>query len=250
MRFATFAALLAVAGCGRSGTPYEDGLPAIPTPDLEMPASPTPTARPTPTPMPLLCDPGDSDLLACFAFDASTTDGSSFGVTPATAALAFGPGVEGSALLLFAGTSFVLPDANSYDPPDLTFEMWVAPALLPVTRAGLIDKDGQLGVFLQANGSVTCAGAATPAGTFAVGDWHHVAYVIGGAAVQLYVDGVEAASTGRVAPNTGGDGVHLGENGPGGDDQLLGRVDRFRVWQRIRNTTELCTEAGTCPDVD
>lgn len=247
MRFATIAALLAVAGCGRSGTLYEDGLPAIPTPDLETPASPTPTVQPTPTPMPLLCDPGDADLLACFAFDGSTTDGSSSGVTPVAATLAFGPGVEGSALLLSAGSSFVLPDANAYDPPDVTFEMWVAPAQLPVNRAGLIDKDGQLGVFLQANGSVTCAGASTPAGTLAAGDWHHVAYVIGPAAVQIYVDGVVAGSTGGVAPNTGGDGVHLGENGPGGDDQLVGRVDRFRVWERIRTPTEICTEAGTCP---
>lgn len=247
MRFATIAVLLAVAGCGRSGALLEEGGWAIP-PDLPNPrASPTPTASSSPTPMSVLCDPSDTDLLACFAFDASAADGSSFGVTPAIANLAFAPGVEGSALLLSAATGFVLPDANAYDPPDLTFEMWVAPSQLPAGRFGLIDKDGQLGIFLQADGSVTGSLAATPAGTFAAGEWHHLAYVLGPAAVEIYVDGVLADTAAGVLASIGGDGVHLGENGTAGDDQLLGRVDRFRVWRALRTATEVCTEAGTCP---
>lgn len=214
-------------------------------PDLRMPG-----VSPSPTPYPLLCDPADPDLLACFAFDGSAADGSSFGIIPASVSLAFGPGVEGSALLLSAGSSFVLPDGNAYDPPDLTFEMWVAPSQLPITRFGLIDKDGQLGIFLQNNGSVSGIGVATLAGAFAAGDWHHIAYTLDSTAVQLYLDGVLADTGLGVFVNVGGDGVHLGENGPGGDDQLLGRVDRVRVWERVRTAMEVCTEAGTCPVVD
>ena len=71
---------------------------------------------------------------------------------------------------------------------------------------------------------------------------------MGTAAVEIYVDGALAGTGGGVAANTGGDGVHLGENGTAGNDQLLGVVDRFRVWQDLRTPVELCTEAGTCPE--
>jgi hypothetical protein len=243
VRPALIAALLAIAGCGRSGTLLEEALPG---PEIQPPITLSPT--PTPEPTPVLCDARDPALLACFPFDASASDASSYGVMPVTANLAFAPGVDGSALSFTAASGFVLPDANAFDLPDMTFEMWFAASQLPATRFGLIDKDGQYGLFLQANGAVTCSGAGTPAALIAATDWHHVACVIGTGSVKIYVDGLVLGTAAGVAANTGGDGVHLGENGTAGDDQFLGFVDRFRVWDDLRTAEEICAEAQTCPE--
>ena len=244
------------AGCGRSG-PFvpEDGEAGhhhVPVPRISPFSSPA--VSPTPTPVPL-CDPLDAQLLACFGFDATTSDGSAHAVTPATANLAFAPGVDGSALLFSAASGFILPDDDTLDPPGPTLELWLRPDMLPGAgnRMGIFDKDGQYGVFLFADGSASCVcggnSVAVPAGTFAAGVWSHVACVLGPADVELYVDGAIVAAAGSGCPgSTGGSGLYVAENGTAGNDQLAGRIDRMRIWGRPRTPTELCEEAGTCPD--
>lgn len=251
--------VLLVSGCGRSAPLAFDEdareLP-LPVPHVGAPTSPPPTPTPTPAP---LCDPDDTTLLACFGFEGNVSDGSSFGRIPTTASVGYGAGIDGSALVLTATTGFVLPDASELDPPNQTFEVWLNADVLPAAtlRMGIMDKDGQYGVFLRSDGSLTCSCsgatlATTPAGAVSAGTWHHVACNLAPAGQRIYVDGVLAASVASACdPSTGADsGVYIGENGTAGDDQFLGRFDRLRIWSDARTELEFCTEAGTCENED
>lgn len=233
-------------GCGRSGALLPDEPIDVPTPDVPF-VSPSPDPTPAPAPF---CDPAEPALLACFELEGNTLDASSYGRVPVTSGTAFTAGVAGSALLLTAGTGFVLPNDGPLNPPSKTFEMWLRPDALPATRFGIVDKDGQYGFFLQSDGRLDClcgGTASTTAGTFAPGAWHHVACVMGSNASAVFVDGFVRDTAGGCTASTGGSGVYIGENGTAGNDQFLGRMDSVRIWARPRTAGEICDAAGaTC----
>jgi hypothetical protein len=85
-------------------------------------------------------------------------------------------------------------------------------------------------------------GAANRAGTtgmFKVGTWHHVAGVYDGAQMQLYLDGVLAATTNVTGTLIGYDTVlRMGTNG-GLTEPLKGKLDDIRVYNRALTADEL-----------
>ncbi|GJM37147.1 MAG: hypothetical protein DHS20C19_05140 [Acidimicrobiales bacterium] len=86
-----------------------------------------------------------------------------------------------------------------------------------------------------------------PSGVLTPGAWHFVAATYDGAAMRLYVDGVEVASaakSGGIADDPGVD-VQIGAN-PGTDNKNLdGRVDELRILTRALSPTDLQALAVT-----
>jgi hypothetical protein len=157
----------------------------------------------------------------------------------------------GSALLLIASSGVAIPDSASLDVTGpITIEFWLRADTIPAAgRAGLIDHNGQWGLFLAPGGQVRCVMPPVTATDLVVqpGVWTHIACVYDLQTVQLYQDGVAAPNPppGTTAINTAPvDGIHIGEDAPGGGDQLLGAVDDVRIWQVARTADEIAADAA------
>lgn len=241
---------LLVAGCGRSAVDaFEVLSPRVPLPNGFPGTNPTPAPTPTAGPF---CDPADADLGACYRFESNGADESQYVVNAALTSVAFAPFNNGDAAELSAGSGIEVADSIVWDGPELTVEMFVRADSLPATgRAGLLDKDGQMGIFLRPDGRIYCVsggvGLVTTTNAIATAVWTHVACVIAPTTIALHLDGVldaAAIPTGGIGANGGP--IRVGEDSPSGNDQLLGGVDSLRVWRRARTVAEICAAAGSC----
>ena len=244
------AAGLLVAGCGRSGVDaFEAFSPRAPLPNGFPGTNPTPSPTPTVGPF---CDAADADLGACYRFESNGVDESQYAVNATLTAVAFAPFNGGDAVELFAGSGIEVADSNVWDGPGLTVEMFVRADSLPATgRVGLLDKDGQMGIFLRPDGRIYCVsggvGLVTTTSAIATAVWTHVACVIAPATIELHLDGVlDAATIPTGAIGANGGPIRIGEESPTGNDQLLGGLDSLRVWRRARTVAEICAAAGSC----
>jgi hypothetical protein len=196
------------------------------------------------------------DLIACWRFesaDPALVDDES----PANNdGLASGCGREprpggGLAVQLLAASDVAVPDSVSLDVTGpITIEFWLRADTIPASgRAGLIDHNGQWGLFLAPGGQVRCVMPPVTATDLVVqpGVWTHIACVYDLQTIQLYQDGVAAPNPppGTTAVNTAPvDGIHIGEDSPGGADQLLGAVDDVRIWKVARTAAEIAADAA------
>jgi hypothetical protein len=166
----------------------------------------------------------------------------------------FPAGHSGAGLTLAAGGSALVSDRSSLDiPGPITYEAWVKTnSLAPAGgRYGVLDDDGQYGMFIQPNGQALCSLAnvavMTPPNTVTVGVWHHIACTYDRALLRIYLDGnqrASAAST-QALSTAGTNGLALAGNSPSGDI-LDGTIDDLRIWSVARTPTEICQDAGTC----
>lgn len=130
----------------------------------------------------------------------------------------------------------------------VTLEAWVRPSALPATgRMGILDKDGQFGMFLYAPGVVRCTGGNgyVEGLSLAANAWVHVSCTYDGTTWVQYANGVQVANTsGASAPLTQGavNGLVLGANSPNGDG-FQGRLDRIRIWSVVRSVNAMCLES-------
>jgi hypothetical protein len=212
-----------------------------------------PDAAPPPPPdaAPPFCPP-DPDLVGCYRFDGDGADQSPAGQDAQLSAVSWAGGVVGSAVVTDAASLIRVAEHPGLDAQALTLELWVRPAELPTggARAGLIDNDGQYGLFVYAGGEVrcSCAGQLTSYLAIEALVWSHVACtydpMVG---MALYVGGVLRASAPATGlPNTAGTGgLAIAGNSPSGDP-LTGAVDELRVWRRARSAAEVCAAAGSC----
>jgi len=200
--------------------------------------------------------PDDADLVACWRFEvdehpSQPWDDSAYGNHGTAVNVSFIESMSGYALSVDATSSVKVPDSASLDvPATLTMELWLRARTLPaVNRAGLVDDNGQYGLFLTAAGEVRCAIASTTVTGLAVevGKWTHLACVYDGVTVTLYQDGVAGASvfySGAIA-TAPTDGIAIGQNSPSGDP-LDGELDTVRIWRTPRTSDQLCEAARTC----
>lgn len=237
--------LLVGAACGR--------------PALDLPSDPSATElagygpynSPSPTPPPqALCDVEDPDLLLCFTFDDSTANESGKSLSVQTTNVGNAVGIDGHAAVFTTDSSLSVSDDAVLNPAQLTLEAWVLPEVLPSGgRMGIIDKDGQWGVFVYDGGEVQCVangvGTASVAGALQAGAWTHVACRYDSDSIDLFLDGVlEASDTGVTNPVPSGSAtVNVGEDSPDGDDQFEGLFDSFRWWSVPRTDAQICAAA-------
>jgi concanavalin A-like lectin/glucanase superfamily protein len=204
---------------------------------------------------------GEPSLIACYQFEegaAATVarDGTAnHNDLVLTAASEPAGGHAGGALAMSTGANAHVAHNATLDPQQLTIEMWVKPASLPPggARMGLLDEDGEYGLFIYSPGALVCsAGGVTlsSAGTaITSGNWQHVACTYDGAMLRIYRDGSELANTVDTGTITSGqpNGMSVGCNSPSNDD-LDGLVDDVRLFGVARSAQKICNDAGrtTC----
>jgi len=139
-------------------------------------------------------------------------------------------------------------------PGPTSVELWVRVDAVPPStgnaRAGLLDHNGQWGLFLTSAMQVRCimAGGVNVAGlNVALGQWTHVACVYDRQSIQLYQDGAAGPWVAATGPNptSPNDGIRIGQDSPSGDP-LTGAMDEIRIWQVARTAEDICGAAG-CP---
>lgn len=200
--------------------------------------------RPPPA---LFCDTTQTELVGCYTFDGNLLDGSSHANHASAPPLSYAPGMHGDALKIDAVNNIQIPDQQSWGFAAATIEMWIKPAVIPADgspRAGLLDKDGQFGMFLQPGGLLSCSfGAGVTGGKVAKDEWTHVACTAG-TAVTLYVNGMNVAS------QPGASFAHalvptaIGANSPSFDQRFDGDIDDLRIFSVERSQAQLCEAAG------
>lgn len=240
-----------VAACGFHG----GGAPATDDAAAELPDAPVVIdARP-----PAVCDPADPTLVACYAFDGDTRDRSSHALDATASNVAFVPGRLGQAMQFSANSAADVADSPLLDVHAVTMEAWVKPAALPGNgnRAGVIDVNGQYGMFIHAGGTLACSfssGVALPdtPALLAVDRWSHVACTYDGSTGIIYVDGAVAsmASNGGAMATSGTTGASLAaDNPPGAGSRLSGLIDETRIYSAARTALQICGDAerSACP---
>jgi hypothetical protein len=196
--------------------------------------------------------------LACYRFDDDALDSSGNGLNAVTSNIAFGSGMLGSALVMIDGTSAAdVPDSAVIDVTSaLTIEGWIKPTALPGAgeRMGMLDCQGQFGLFLLEGGNMRCtmsAAALQTSATIVVGEWNHVACTFDGTTTRLYVRGaLVGEGTGTTALSTAGtSGFSIAaDNPPGSGDQLAGMIDELRLLPIALVQAEICVDANaSCP---
>jgi Concanavalin A-like lectin/glucanases superfamily len=228
----------AVDAAGAADAPEASDAPAA---DAPVPAPPC---------------PDDDALVACYRFEGANAgneprDESSYHNDGTSSEVAFilGPAGHGNAMSFSATASAHVPDSASLDVKEVTMELWLYVRTLPASgaRAGILDDNGEYGLFLAHDGGVRCAiGSATDIGlTIPTGTWTHVACTFAGGVVRLYQDGQSGPTlnTAATIPGAPTDGLGLGQNVPTGD-HLDGAIDDVRIWKTARSREAICEDAA------
>ena len=197
------------------------------------------------------CDPTRSGLRACYRFEGGLLDESAFGNHATSVAPRFDAGVAGRAWLVGDAGADSRDDVSLDCTTALTMESWVYPEAFPTAsgRTGVLDNDGQYGLFIGAGGELRCAvglGLNVP-GALTLQTWQHVACIKSGSSLKAYVNGLQVGSTsspGALSQGTTA-GLRLGQNSPSGD-VFAGALDGLRIWCEAIPVAELCSTPGGC----
>lgn len=203
------------------------------------------------------CDAEQPTLGGCYAFGdlggAILVDDSAAGNHGTISSIGIDAGPLGSAAVFSANSEVRAAAHPATDfPTTATIEVLLRIDALPATgRTGVIDREGQWSMFLYAGEGLRCGGSefvfwAQPT----VGEWMHVACVIGEGAVRIYVGGAlvaERASTAAIAVGTQGP-LAFGDDSPSFSTPLVGAIGGVRLWSVVRTPEQLCEGAGDlCP---
>jgi len=133
--------------------------------------------------------------------------------------------------------------------PFVTYEAWVRVAVFPTeeNRAGIVDKDGFMGMFVTDTQALRCVtqGGTVQGGSIELDTWVHVACVLDGDVAYAYVDGAMVGER-NIDPSQPVDSlatVAIGNNAPNPDDPLDGDLDRVRVWTEARTAVQIAESA-------
>lgn len=198
---------------------------------------------------PAFCDADDEELVACYEFESDGSDGSAAENDLTLSEVSFAAGVSGEALVLNEESSAAVLAPTGLNFSRFTIELWVRASTIPTEgRRGLIDKNGQYGVFLYPDGTIRfTAGVGVTVSSLPItpGEWTHIACTMDGLELRMYRNGTKDNSAG-VSGNTpsGSAAFHVGEDSPGGGDQFIGRIESLRAWSEPRNAAEICAAAG------
>jgi Concanavalin A-like lectin/glucanases superfamily len=248
----TLVSAFEVCAVDRDGGPDAslDGGPDLPWSDL----SPSDLPLPDVPPPPPICTSTDPTLEACFRFEGNLADESSNNLGATASNVSYTTGVAGKAVATSASSSISVKHNVALNLVQATLEVWVRPDVIPTTgRVAVFDKSTEYGVFIYAGGVASCRlGTSsssinlTAANSVSKQTWTHLACTYDGVTGRLFVNGTLQAT------GSGGSLVHsssqlrIGEDSPSGGDQLLGRIDNLRIWNKARSSQQICKAAGTC----
>lgn len=199
----------------------------------------------------LFCDRDDPDLRLCMTFDESAMDESGAGVTITSSDVGFGPGKVGGAVQLSASSVIHADETPALDVTTaLTMEAFVYVSQWPVNRSGIMDNNGQWGMWLGNNMRPYCtmSGSTVSGPTIADARWSHIACVFDGLTYRIYVDGALFGTVNRQVPasTAGADGMNIGQDctSAGAADPLHGGLDEVRIWASPRTSEQIAAAAA------
>ena len=194
--------------------------------------------------------PDDPALRICLDFDvadvADVADGSSYGNAVAVEGGGMVGSPWGSAMRYDESTSVEVDCMGACaGGPTMTYEAWVRADEFPddASRAGILDNQGVLGMFLTTDRSLRCVSSAgtVEGGSIPRGEWVHVACVADETSLRAYVAGVSVsdATISALSPADPADPLAVGNNAPQYDNPFLGDLDRVRAWDRALTREEV-----------
>jgi hypothetical protein len=184
----------------------------------------------------------DAHLRACFAFEGTTDDGSSYhSQVNATGPIAYDPGgQDGMAAKLDAPDTILLSAANAshVSVTAVAIRAYVKIPTLPTStaRMGIVDNDAYR-MFVQANGTVRCAigpnGAVADVTTglgIAANTWTRIACLYDGISMTISLNYIPLGTQLRVGsiPMVTTQ-TAIGSNEPSGDN-LVGLLDDVEIY--------------------
>ena len=192
----------------------------------------------------------DTNLIACFDFEGSAVDQAPSPNAVIGANISFSmQGVSGKAIVLDTASRVTIQDSVLLDTPSVTVEAWVymtAPAPA-AARSGVLDVNGQYGVFIKAGQVLACTpGAPAEGGVIPLNQWTHIACAASGGQAFAYINGqiVATAVYSAALATAPVDGGEIGGDNPLGDERFIGKLDVLRVYRVARTPQEICTDAG------
>jgi hypothetical protein len=240
------------ADAGVPVTPAEEPDAGAPTPpdSGDEPDAGVADDRPADPERIKLC-PRISDLALCLRFEDEAIDESSRKHPLAVENVAFEPGLMRQAGRFGPLGGIAVPESAALDSPRLTIEAWINPRTMPAagTQMGVVDNNGQYGMFLRPDGNVVCIGRgiATAAAVVQPGVWHAIACTFDEALLAIYVDGVKKSEVVSLGPlqGAGTTGTSIGRDNPEGGD-YDGLLDNVRIWRIVRTPQQICAAAIDC----
>ncbi|HEY0476035.1 MAG TPA: LamG domain-containing protein [Kofleriaceae bacterium] len=205
------------------------------------------------------CDPADPHVIVCFDFEGEASDGSSNHLDATATNVGFSEGRAGMAMRFGTDSAVDVADSPVLDVANLTIEAWIQPWQLPTlgNRAGILDVNGQYGMFLHSLYTMVCSFGGGPAAiaaspAIAPFRWSHIACTYDRKSAVLYINGSPVArSLGSAAPSTAGTtGMSIGaDNPPGSGSHWIGLLDQVRLVDVARTAQQICSDAGrsSCP---
>jgi hypothetical protein len=250
-------ALIGVASCTAPNPAYHPGRDADATDGTARDAAAERSAgdtRPSSADAPA-GDPGEcsqtADLVLCVRFEGAVVDQSQYRNPISARQVAFAAGQPGGMAVDLGASSLIsVADSTLFDLTTITIEAWVNPRASG-RRMGIIDYDGQYGMFIQADGTVLCQGSGggswltSPAVT--VGTWSSVSCTFDPTREALYIDGAATASSARTGllRTDSTAGITLGSDGKDGNP-FDGLLDNVRIWRVVRSPAQICAAAQSC----
>ena len=147
-----------------------------------------------------------------------------------------------------------IPNFNASSPSTFTIEFWIYPDALSTSNDvfGLKATSGKFFFKINKNQypEVGFDGGDYGTGTraFSTGKWQHVAIVVDGGNIKVYISGVQSLNFDTGWSNTVGSVANLlvgkTEGTTASNKQTIdafwnGRVDEFRIWNKARTRTEI-----------
>lgn len=224
------------------------------------PSDPTATTDPASTTSPpdmggsngFSCPP-ENTLIACYLFDEPADvllDSSAFGWNGLMTEVMFSPGRHGSAAQtttssLIHGDSQAGPKGGG----ELTMMAWIRVLALSDDRSGVLNRNGDYGLFVTPQGIPECTGGGLSLQSpvpIELDVWTHLACTRSQGTTSIYVDGVLMKMAAQAAPtppaqasfNIANDGT------PTPSTAFVGEIDEVLLWSRALAADELCILAG------
>lgn len=142
----------------------------------------------------------------------------------------------------FTGASFAVPDIFADKLNSMTMEFWFNPSSLENYNQQIGPGWGKFLFHSSANKDITAGWTTnsrvnTSSGSLKVNTWQHVALVVNGNCLTIYINGEQAASlTNNQSVGIGGFGdLVFGSNGY----FMNGRMDELRIWNTVRTQQQI-----------
>ncbi|HEY0712408.1 MAG TPA: LamG domain-containing protein [Polyangia bacterium] len=198
------------------------------------------------------CPRSASDLELCIRCEGAVRDESARGYALDHTGVNFNQSPDGLACGV-GPNSKVSGALAGLDLAEFTIEAWVFARVLPAAgaRMGIIDREDAFGMFLGADGSVSCSipagvGVTAPSAVKA-GVWTSLTCSLGQNLFVISVNGkavMTMTANSLTGPATAGS-ITIGSNNPTGAP-LDGAFDNVRIWRRRRTPAEVCEGALAC----